>query len=61
MFGKEQSDYAPRRVFIFALIALSNLFMAALAGGVIVVLLLLPGLPDIETIKSLHVKVQLRV
>ncbi len=50
-----------RRVFSVALIVLSNLFMMALAAGVIVVLLLLPGLPEIETIKSLHLKVPLRI
>ena len=50
-----------RRVFSFTLIAVSNLFMMALATGVIVVLLLLPGLPEIETIKSLQLKVPLRI
>ncbi len=61
MFGKSQDGSRTYGIFSFALIALSNLFMMALAAGVIVVLLVLPGLPDIETIKSLQFKVPLRI
>lgn len=53
---------SPRRgVFFYTLAALSNLFMVAVASAVIAVLLILPGLPDIETIKSLQLKVPLRI
>ena len=48
-------------VFRYGLIALCNLVMLSLAAGVITVILLLPGLPDIETIKTLQLKVPLRV
>ena len=47
--------------FFRSLIVVSNLVVAGATALVIVVLLLLPGLPNIETIRTLELKVPLRV
>ena len=61
MVRKSHNRSRKRGVFYYTLTALANLFMTVLAAGVISVLLLLPGLPDIETIKTLQLKVPLRI
>ena len=61
MFAKAHKRHGAARVLSIALSTVSNLFMMALAVVVIVVMLLVPGLPDIETIKSLQLKVPLRI
>ena len=47
--------------FFRSLIVVSNLVVAGATALVIIVLLLLPGLPNIETIRTLELKVPLRV
>ncbi|MXW47836.1 MAG: penicillin-binding protein 1A [Gammaproteobacteria bacterium] len=61
MFVKAHKRHGAARVISIALSTFSNLFMMALAVVVIVVMLLVPGLPDIETIKTLQLKVPLRI
>ncbi len=61
MFSKAHRRTGLSGALLFALSAVSSLFMMALTAVIIVVLLLLPGLPDIETIRSIHLKVPLRI